>query len=53
MKFRKEFSRLTMKEAPLDPGQYACKFIEDPNGSLQSLRMNSSTVQNRMTIQLY
>ena len=34
MKFRKEFSRLTMKEAPLDPGQYACKFIEDPNGKL-------------------
>lgn len=49
MKFRKEFSRLTMKEAPLEPGQYACKFIEDPNGRLFTELANElihSTEQN-------
>lgn len=32
MKFRKEYSRTTMKNCPLMSGQSACKFIEDKKG---------------------
>lgn len=32
MKFRKEYSRTTMKDCPLMSGQLACKFIEDKSG---------------------